>query len=832
MRDTDECRIKTSIIAYRNGILLAAPSSKFNPMPFSNLRFSLRSLLRHKIFTGINILGLSIGISAALVIYLIVQYDYSFDRYEPGGARVYRLVTHGDGYDNAGLPVPASRAFGNVSGIERSAFLLEELYSGNKITIPQGNGKESRVFRKQDKFVFTDGNYFSIFPRQWLAGSPAVSLKDPHRLVLDESLAHRYFPGLSGNEVLGKTVIVNDSILMVVSGVVKDLRASTDFDHAAFLSLATIAASSGLKDLYQWDEWGSTTSLNQFMVRLSPGATTAAVERQINQIFIAHIDNGNKHPASLQPLSDIHFDLGLEGKADKSTLVSLTLLAVFILLLGSINFINLSTAQASERTKEIGMRKILGSSKGQLIARSISETVLLTTVATFFSLLITPLLIRIFSDFTPPGLDAGRLWQPHVLLFLLGLIVVVSLLSGIYPALVLTHIKPLTITRNTTLSATGGSHRVWLRRTLTVSQFVIAQVLIIGVLVVNSQIRFARNEEMGFRKNAIINFYVAIDWMHPDDKKFVLLNKLRNIPEIQDVSLGNAAPAVGGWMNSSVDFKEGKKHQHVVVDTRSGDTNYLRLYHIPLLAGRNLRPVDSPTEFLINETLAHSLGFQHPADAVGHLLTTGAIVGVMADFHLASVRKAIHPAIYTYDSKYGYVFNVALHPLPGTWKAAIAKMQTAWEQVYPEKPFEYSFLDQDIAKFYAEDEHMSELLTWAAGIAILISCLGLLGLVIFTANQRSKEIGIRKVLGASVAQIIALLSKDFVWLVPLAFLIAVPVAWYGANQWLQSFVYHTGLKWWLFAIGGVAMLVISLLILSIRAARAALANPVNSLRTE
>jgi putative ABC transport system permease protein len=801
-------------------------------MPFSNLRLSLRSLLRHKIFAGINILGLAIGISAALVIYLIVRYDYSFDRFEPDGARVYRLVTHGENYDNAGLPVPATRALGGVAGIERSAFLMGESFSGNKITIPQGNGTEPRVFKKQDKFVFTDGNYFSIFPRQWLAGSPAIALKGPHQVVLSETLAHRYFPGLSANEALGKTIILNDSIPMVVSGVVKDLTASTDFDHAVFLSLATIAASKGLQDQYQWDEWGSTTSLNQFMLRLSPAVSSASVERQINRIFTTNLGANSKETATLQPLSDIHFNPKLEGKVDKDTLVSLTLLAVFILLLGSINFINLSTAQASERAKEIGMRKILGGSQGQLIARSMSETLLLTTVSTFLSLLIAPLLIKVFGDFMPAGLDAGRLLRPHVLLFLVALILVVSFLSGIYPALVLTHIKPLSVTRNTALSTAGGNRRVWLRKTLTVSQFVIAQVLIIGVLVVNSQIRYARNQDMGFKKNAIINFYVPFDFSHPDGRKLVLMNKLHNIPEIQDVSLGNVAPAMGGYMTSSVDFKEGNRDQHIVVDFRSGDTSYLALYHIPLLAGRNLRPVDSPKEYLINETLARNLGFRHPAEAAGHQLTNGPIVGVMADFHLASVRKAIHPAIYTYDSKYGYVFHVALFPSSVTWKAAIAKMQTAWEQVYPEETFEYSFLDKDIEKFYAEDEHLSQLLTWAAGISILISCLGLLGLVIFTANQRTKEIGIRKVLGASVVQIIALLSRDFVRLVALAFLIAVPVAWYGAHQWLHNFAYSTSLRWWLFAIGGVAMLVIALLILSIRTARAALANPVVSLRTE
>jgi hypothetical protein len=338
---------------------------------------------------------------------------------------------------------------------------------------------------------------------------------------------------------------------------------------------------------------------------------------------------------------------------------------------------------------------------------------------------------------------------------------------------------------------------------------------------------------MGFRKEAIINFYVPFDWAHPDGRKYVLRDKLKGIPELQEVSLGNAPPAMGGFMTTQVEFKEGKKDIRLPVDTRNGDTSFIGLYHIRLVAGRNVLPADSPVQYLINETLARDLGFQHPGDAVGHMMNEGnPIAGVMADFHLASVRTPIHPMVFTYDSKWGYVMHVALHPSPDTWQRAIGKMQKAWEQIYPEQPFKYTFLDKSIAQFYESEGRLSRLLTWAAGVAILISCLGLLGLVIFTANQRTKEIGIRKVLGASVAQIIALLSKDFVRLVALAFLIAVPIAWYGANQWLQSFAYHTGLQWWLFIIAGAAMLVSTLLILGIRAGKAALSNPVNSLRTE
>jgi putative ABC transport system permease protein len=810
-------------------------------MPFQSLRLAFRSMLKRKIITGINILGLSIGISAALVIYLIVQYDYSFDRFEANRDRIYRVVTHGNGWDNAGLPVPAQRAMGRATGIGESTAIIGMNDGGSKVSVQGRNGKDQRVFKKQEKFIYSDGRYFSIFPRQWLAGGPDRSLNNPHQIVLSESLQRRYFPGFSPDQAVGNTVTVDDSIQMVVSGVVRDLDAKTDFDHEAFLSLSTIPASPGLKDQYNWDDWGSTNSVNQLIIRLAANVKPAGVEHQIAGIFKPHMSGDWKTVPTLQPLEDIHFNGKLEGKVDKSTLVSLTLLAVFILLLGSINFINLSTAQASERAKEIGMRKILGSSKGQLIRRYLSETILLTVIATVFSLLITPLLIKVFGSFLPEGLDASRIWQPHVLLFMVLLTAVVGLLSGIYPALVLTHIRPLAITRNEAVSASGGNRRIWLRKTLTVSQFVIAQVFIIGVLVVNSQIRYAIHKDMGFRKDAIVNFYVPFDFVHPDGKKFVLRNKLRAIPGIGKVSLGGPAPAEGGWMTTIIHYNENNKDITMPVDIRRGDSSYIGLYDIRLVAGQNVLASDSPVQNLINETLATKLGFRHPADAVGHFLKSGSgpdekgipIVGVMADFHLTSVRKEIHPMIFAYDSKDGYLMHVALDPAsPDGWPGTIAKMKQAWTDIYPDQAFDYDFLDKTIEGFYKQDQQASQLLTWAAAVAILISCLGLLGLIIFTANQRTKEIGIRKVLGASVAQIIALLSKDFVRLVALAFIIAVPITWYGAHQWLQNFAYHTGLQWWVFGIGGVAMLAIALLILSVRAGKAALANPVKSLRTE
>ena len=805
-------------------------------MPFHYLKPSFRNLLKKKVITSINILGLSIGISAALVIYLIVQYDYSFDRYEPDGSRIYRIVYHAENIDNAGVPVPLPQSLSPVTGIGKLTFLMGMNDMGTKVIVPQYQNKAPVVFRKQDKFVFADSNYFSIFPHQWLAGGPAVSMIFPNRLVLAESLAKRYFPNLSLPEIMGRTLIIDDSIRTVVSGIVKDLTAKTDFDHEAFVSLATVQASMGLRADHQWEDWGSINSVNQVILKLSPGVTASQVAKQISGIYKQHTSGEDKSSMQLQPLDDIHFNEHLEGKVSKSILVDLTLLAVFILLLGSINFINLSTAQASERAKEIGMRKILGSSKSQLVVRCLSETFLLTIIATLFSLLITPLLIKGFTGFIPEGLNVGRLWQPYTFLFLVILIGVVGFFSGIYPALVLTAIKPLSVTKNQTLSAAGNNRRVWLRQTLTVTQFVIAQVFIIGVLVVNRQIHYAMQKDLGFRKDAIVNFYVPFDWLHPNNKKFVLRDKLRSIPDIQAVTLGGQPPAIGGFMTTGVEYYDGKKELKLPVDARNGDTAFISFYHIRVMAGRNVLPSDSGRQYLVNETLARMLGFRHPADAVGHSLGRGkdavTIAGVMADFNLASIRTAIHPLVFWYDQKYGYVMHVALSSSPGNWNKAIAKMQLAWREVYPDQDFDYQFLDKTIQGFYQQEQQLSKLLSWAAGVAILISCLGLLGLVIFTANQRTKEIGIRKVLGASVAQIIALLSKDLVRLVVIAFVIAVPFAWWATHQWLQNFAYHTELSWWLFAIGGISMLAIALLILSLRAGKAALANPVNCLRTE
>ena len=799
---------------------------------------ALRNFKKNKVTTLINVLGLSIGISAALIIFMVVEYDFSFDKYEPDTERIFRMVSEGDGWKNAGVPAPMHEEIAhNMTGIETSVPLFGYNDWNTKVAVPKGNNKPAQVFKKQDKIVFVQKNYFAVFPHQWIAGNAKISLQNPYNLVLSESRAKEYFPNISPDQLIGKTVVFSDTVATTITGIVKDLQANSDFEYNAFISLSTISTSN-LKPVYNWDDWNSTNSNRQLMVKLLPGVQPAQINKQLAAIFKEHnTDPDNKTIYRLQPLSDVHTNTDFEGPVNKSTVNNLILLALFLLLLGAINFINLSTAHAAERAKEIGIRKTLGSKKSQLIWQFLSETFLLTLFTAVLSVIITPLLIKAFTGFIPDGLKVSQLFsQPSVWFFLVLLIITVSILAGLYPAFILTRFKPVLVLKNSVVSNSGASRSGLLRKSLIVFQFIIAQVFIIGMMVVDKQIHYSMQKDMGFRKDAIINFYMPFDPQNPDNKKFLLQDELKQISGIQNVSLGNQSPAISGFMSTIISYEEKGKEVKLNVDSRNGDTAFLSVYNIKLVAGRNITASDTANELLINETGAKQIGYHNPADAVNHFVKYGnnalPIVGVMKDFNLTSVRTAIHPLIYFAAPKWGYVMHVALQQNPETWQTAIAKMQAAWKSIYPDEDFDYTFLDKKISDFYKEDQQLSTLLTWSASVAIFISCLGLLGLVIFITNNRTKEIGVRKILGASVKQIITLLSVDFVKLLALAFVIAIPVAWWLMHNWLQNFAYHTTLSWWIFLASGFIMITIALVILGIRAGKAAMANPVKSLRME
>jgi putative ABC transport system permease protein len=808
-------------------------------------KIAFRNFIRHKFLTLINIIGLSIGISASLVIFLIVNHDFTFDQFHKDNDRIYRVVTDfvysGEPFYNSGVTGLLSDAVKNeVTGVETSAPILTQTYN---VIIP---GAAQTKFKNQDNIVYADQRYFSMFSYPWLAGS-AVSLNQPNQVVLTTEQAKKYFPLLSYQDMLGKQVIYDDSIRTTVSGIIEAFRDNTDFTFHDFISYPTIQNVKNLKR--QQADWGSTNGNSQFFVKLSSRSTIAGIEKQLRQLMIKYepdrAKSGYKATFRLQPLSDIHFNEKYHAvnntAVNKTTLYGLIVIAAFLLLLACINFINLTTAKASQRAKEIGIRKTMGSSRTQLIAQFLSETFLVTTLAVIISMVIVPVILKLFSGFISKDVKFDLLGQPVILLFSLALVIAVSFASGFYPSMVLSRYQPIAVLKNQA-AGSANTRNAWMRKSLTVSQFVIAQFFIMATLLVSKQIYYALHKDLGFKKDAII--YIQTPWKQQNvSLKEVFVNKIKALPQVSMISIGGDIPSSDGWSSNDVSYRDGKKEINTELYHKSGDENYIKVYHIKLLAGRNIMPSDTSSGMLVNSTYAHVLGFNNVSNAIGKNISFGKsktekkqIVGIIGDFHQASLREPIKAmAIYPENPQYESTLHIALKPqTPGgeEWRNAIAEMERTWKSIYPDDDFEYHFFDESIARMYDKEQHTSQLLTWATGLSIFISCLGLLGLAMFTISQRTKEIGVRKVLGATVAHVVTLLSKELIFLVILSFVIVCPIAWLSIHLWMQQFADRTEVSWWIFAISGTGILLTALLTLSCQTIKAAVVNPVKSLRSE
>lgn len=813
-------------------------------------KVAFRNFWRHKLFTLINVIGLSIGISAALVIYLLVHYDFTFDKFHKDGDRIYRVVTNfsfsGSPGNNPGICGPLPWAVKNeATGLQQAAPIFR--LSQPNVTVPNGNKASSR-FKIQDNVIVADSDYFKLFEYKWLAGSAKSALNAPYQVVLTSEQAEKYFPGVSYEQMLGRTVIY-DTLRTTVTGIVQTIKQNTDLVFHDFISFPTAFSAPSIKEQLRLLNWGGTSPAYQFFVKLAPQATMANIEKQINDIEKRNYKGrpGVTEEFALQPLADIHFN-PLYGTfdngrvADKTTLLELSGIALFLLLLGCINFINLTTAQSAQRAKEIGIRKTMGSSRKQLVFQFISETFLLTLTAVVISAAMTPVILKFFGGFIPAGVQTSTIAQPNVVLFLVLLTIIVSLASGFYPAMVLSGYKPISVLKN---QAGKGqeTRKALFRKSLTVAQFAIAQFFIMATILVSKQIYYALHKDLGFKKDAIL--IINSPWKNRQERlNQVLLNKFKAIPQVDRISMGRDAPTSDDSHSTEATYKDGKKEVKMEdLGLKFGDENYIKVYHIKLLAGRDLLPGDTSKAFLINNTLAKRIGFNDPHDAVGKVISKFngdkdmQIVGVVSDFNQESIHAAIAPlAILTSTNFYfNGTFHIALKPQTANgdeWKTAISSMEKAWKQIYPEDDFEYQFFDESIARLYANEQNTVSLLNWATGLSILISCLGLFGLTIYTTTQRTKEIGVRKVLGATVTQIVVLLSTEMAWLIVLAFVIVTPIAWWAMNKWMQNFADHTTISWWIFALSGGGMLLTALFTSGFRTIRAALENPVRSLRSE
>jgi putative ABC transport system permease protein len=808
-----------------------------------------RNVSRQKVYTAINVLGLALGICACIVIYLITSYDLSFDKFHPDGDRIYRIVGEGQrgSSEKQFLNSPNEDVAGfqhEIPGFETAVAV--HLYGAN-VTI-EGNpakkfgGKIDGTWTSAS--IFTSSPYFEIFRYEWLAGNSKTALSEPYAVVLTEKNAKKYFGEISAGEMIGKKVIYDDSLQVTVSGIVKDWDQKTDFGYTDFISIAT-ATHSFLKNRIPTEDWNSLSQHRSMaFIKLAKTTTPAQVNERFTRFINEHIklpNDGSKLSMWLQPLADIHFTneyhRGDDGdnfrKAYMPALYALMGVALFILIIAMVNFINLSTAQSIQRAKEIGVRKVLGGNRSNIMFQFFTET----GVIAFFAVLVSALLVNpvlyLFRDYVPASVSFHA-FDSSSIVFLLIILITTTLLAGFYPSKVLASYLPVTSLNGKAVPA--GAEKINLRKALIVFQFTVSLVFIIGALIIGKQINFMNKADKGFNTDAIITLN---NWNDHEGKLKVLAQQIKIIPGVTQVIRQGTSP-MGFAQN--IDNYTNKQHNTTAdqVLAEIGNEDFIPFYQMRLLAGRNMLHSDSLTEVVINVAYSKALGFIHPRDAIGKMLYYQAekavpIVGVVADFHQSSFHDPIKPAVI--ENVPERLSSIAIKLAAGEKnidgvKPVIAKIEKEWKAIFPETPFNYSFLNDSISSLFGQEEKTAWLVNVAMGITIFISCMGLFGLGMFTARKRTKEIGIRKVLGASAARIAAMLSKDFITLVLGAVVIASPIAWYFSNQWLQDFAYRTAISWWIFAAAGLAAVVIAVITISFQAAKAAFQNPVKSLRTE
>ena len=801
------------------------------------LKIAFRNLIRHKAFSIINIVGLAIGIASCLLLFTVVKYELSYDKFQPGYKQIYRVVTQDKTQDGLfytpGVPFPTLDALRLDFPQITSGVLMANF--GSQVTVPAGNSANAtteKKFIEETGFFFCDPQFFKIFKYEWVAGSPAV-LSEPNVTVLTEKIAGKYF----GNwkNAMGRYLKLDNAITVKVAGILKDVPVNTDVPLGIVTSYETAKSSNGV--YFYSTEWGATTSNFQVFMLLPENISADKMNSQLLAFSDKHFANRKRSTRTqfLQPLSNLHFDERFENFGDhvtaRSTLWTLSLIGIFIIIMACINFINLSTAQAVGRSKEIGIRKVLGSYRWQLFFQVVGETAVIVFTAVIFALgialLCLPFIKHIASIQEPLSFFN---WQS--IAFILLLFVAVTILSGLYPALVLSGFNPALALKNKITSATVGG--ISLRRGLVITQFAISQILIVGTIVAISQMNFVRNADLGFSKEALLIISANTDSIAQARQPFYK-KKLLEIPGVKSVSFSSDVPSSDN--NSATNFGfDHKPDPDFSLYTKFADEDYFKTFGLQMLAGRPFIKADTINEVVVNETLMKKLNVKSANEMVGKQIRFGGdgvwktITGVVKDFKTNSLKEDIKPLAIAERRAYYQVTSVKL--ISTNIQKTKAAVEDAWNKSYPEYAFTSAYMDENIADFYKQDEQLSLLYKIFAVIAIFISCLGLYGLVSFIAVQRTKEIGIRKVLGASVQNIIYLFSKEFTILIFAGSLVAIPVAWYMMHNWLQNFVFGIKLNWVVFAIAIIFSIVVAWLAVGYKSVKAAMANPVKSLRSE
>jgi len=796
------------------------------------LTTALRNLWRSKGTTFINVSGLTLGVTTSLILFLLVRHESSFDTFHTKRDRIYRVASSSNGNQgrnySAGIPAVLPEAF-KLDFPEAEEVLVSSYRSGNLVSIPQAQG-ESKKYQEEKGVVYTQPSFFKIFDRKILAGDVEKGLDEPNEAVISEKLALKYF---GKQDAIGEVLNV-DNAEYKITAIIEDSPINTDLPFDLLLSYITIKK--------QKDEqgWNSTWSDDNCYFLLRKGSTISEIERRIPAFVEKYLgkENNNKANYEIQPLSSIHFDDRFGNynytTTSREMLMALSVIGIFLIVTACINFINLVTAEAIKRSKEVGIRKTLGSSRAQLIIQFLGESSLVTIVAVVLAIGFAQMGLSFLNPFLDMDISLNLLTDGAVWIFLGLTTFLVALLSGLYPSLVVSGFKPVFAIKNQTNNRQSSGYL--LRKGLVVLQFFISQFLIIGTIVLISQMDYYQNKDLGFKKDAILTIPI------PENERFgnrdgtskmkTLREELSVISGVEMASLSSRPPSSGSV--SSTDFQIEGREEHFGIQVKLVDGNYLNIYGIELVAGANLLDLDTAQGFIVNEKLAATIGSKNPQELIGKVVRMWGkklpVVGVVKNFHTMSLHEPIEATIM-FNSIRNYA-TISLKVNPSNYQAVVKQVQKRWEAAYPEYIFSYKFLDEEIKEFYERESKMSTLLTVFTTMAIFIGCLGLFGLATFMANQKTKEIGVRKVLGASVKSIIVLFSSEYVKLIMFGFILAVPASWYVMNLWLNDFAYKIEIGPSIFLLGLGSTFLIAIITVGYRSLRAATVNPVDSLRSE
>jgi len=787
-------------------------------------KIAFRNLWRHRAFSFINIMGLTVGLTAFFLIFMYVKFELSYDSFNSKADRIYRVVadlkTPSETINTSG---PAWAVAPNVKDEfpEVEAFVR---VTGANLLVRKGDIKF-----QEENAMWADSALFGIFDFKMLKGDPRTALKDPFSIVFTETAAKKYF---GKSDPMGQTLLLTgDGKPSRVTGIIKDMPENSQIKADMLVSMTTLTREFNRGLDSQWANYGNRTYL-----LLKPQTNARALVAKLPAFLEKRNGTEMKQlqmfPKLLfEPLRDVYLYSTRDGSktGNSNNVYIFSIIAVFILVIACINFVNLTTARSAERAKEVGIRKVVGAGKAQLARQFVGESVLICIIAFILAVIASGLLLSPFNQLSGKVISQGIFEHVSYLAILLLIAVGIGILAGIYPALVLSSFQPVKVLKGRFATGTKG---ILLRKGLVVAQFAISIALIIGTIVVYSQMKYMRTQDLGFNKDQKL----IID-THGDPAKNTLRQSISSLPNVISTSLTGSVPGGGNpGAYSQVENKKGDM-QIANLDLYFTDFDYIPQYKIKMVAGRAFSKemmTDTTQAMVLNETAVKMFGYSSPKDIIGKKFDQwgrkGSIIGVMEDFHFRSLQEAIKPLSMRIEPNGCDLISVNISP--ANVQTTIASVENTWKKLIPNRPFNYFFLDEFFDKQYRSEVRFGKLFLNFALLAIFISCLGLLGLASYSTMQRTKEIGIRKVMGASVGGIVNLLSKDFLILVLISFVIAAPVAWMGMHSWLKDFAYRIDIGWWVFVLAGILAVVIALGTISFQAIKAAVANPVKSLRTE